>query len=123
GIILVGQVGSRLLDAGSSAGLRIRAEAFADRAYEVDGSLRDRRRPDALRDDPAAAAEQAVRIVVDRSVRAIDGARAALVADTLCVHGDAPGAALRAAAVRAALEAAGVVVSSDEAEPAPRRPD
>lgn len=109
-LVLVGLAGSELLAAGRDAGLVVAAEAFADRAYEADGSLRPRRLEGAVLDDPAAAAAQAVAIARDRAVRAHDGTPLAVVADTLCVHGDLPGAARRAAAVRTALETAGISV-------------
>ncbi len=94
-LILVGPPGSALLSAGASAGLPTAAEGFADRAYEADGSLRSRRLPGAVHIDPLTAAAQAVAL-------AADGRYA-----TLCVHGDTPGAAVIARAVRTALEAAG----------------
>jgi len=109
-LALVGLAGSALLDAGRAAGLPVLAEAFADRAYEPDGALRGRHHADALLADPEATARQAVRIACERRVTAIDGRDVDVAADTLCVHGDAPGAAARAAAVRAALVAAGVEV-------------
>ena len=109
---LVGPPGSALLAAGAAAGLACLAEAFADRAYEPDGSLRSRRLPGALHLDPAAAAAQAVDIARDGRVTAFDGSVLPLVADTLCVHGDTPGAATIAAAVRRALAAAGVETRS-----------
>ncbi len=109
-LVLVGLAGSELLAAGRDAGLTVAAEAFADRAYEADGGLRSRRLDGAVLDDPAAAAAQAVAIVREGAVRAHDGAMLEVRADTLCVHGDLPGAAARAAAIRAALEAAGVSV-------------
>ncbi|HEY0443442.1 MAG TPA: 5-oxoprolinase subunit PxpA [Candidatus Limnocylindrales bacterium] len=111
-LILVGLAGSALLDAGREAGLAVAAEAFADRAYEPDGNLRSRRFGDSLLADPAAAARQAVRIARDRTVETIDGSTLAVDAATICVHGDEPGAAERAAAVRAAIEAAGIVVAA-----------
>jgi UPF0271 protein len=110
GLVLIGLAGSALLDAGRDAGLPVASEAFADRGYEADGSLRARHHPDALLEAPERAAAQAVGIVRDRAVRAVDGSRVAIEADTLCVHGDAPGAAARAQAVRRALEDAGVEV-------------
>ena len=111
-LVLVGLAGSALLDAGSEAGLEVAAEAFADRGYEPDGSLRGRGHPDALLDEPEDAAAQAVSIVTDGSVRAVDGSTVRVAADTLCIHGDAPGAAARARAVRSALEAVGVRVAA-----------
>lgn len=110
-LVMVGLAASALLDAGRDAGLPVAAEAFADRAYEADGSLRPRSRPDALIADPHAAAAQAVGIVRDGRVRAIDRTVVAIRADTICIHGDAAGAAARARAVRAALESAGVTLA------------
>jgi 5-oxoprolinase (ATP-hydrolysing) subunit A len=111
GLILVGLAGSTpMREAAQAEGLRFAAEAFADRRYEADGSLRSRRHPDAVLHDPAAAAAQALAIVRDGSVTAADGRPVRLQADTLCVHGDAPGAAEIARAVRRALESAGVTV-------------
>lgn len=107
-LVLVGLAGSLLLEAGRASGLAVAAEAFADRGYEADGSLRSRRLPGALLPDAATAAAQSVAIVRDGAVRAFDGTMVAVRADTLCIHGDTPGAATFAAAVRAALEGAGV---------------
>jgi UPF0271 protein len=109
-LVLVGLAGSVLLEAGREAGLAVAAEAFADRAYEADGSLRSRRLGGALLDSPAAAADQALRIVRDGRVRTRDGAEVEVRADTICIHGDTPGAADFAAAIRRALEDAGVRV-------------
>ena len=107
-LVLVGLAGSTMLEAGRSAGLRVRAEAFADRAYEADGSLRDRRRDGAIL-GPAEAAEQAVAIardgIVDRP-----GSPVAVRAETICLHGDGPAAVATATAVRVALAAAGIDV-------------
>src|SRR5439155_16315597 len=95
--------------AGRDAGLVVAEEAFADRAYEPDGSLRSRDHEDAVLHDPGAAAAQALAIVRgDLSAR--DGSPLRLRADTICVHADLPGAAERAQAVRRALEAEGVEV-------------
>jgi UPF0271 protein len=110
-LVLVGLAGSALIAAGGDAGLTVAEEAFADRAYEPDGSLRSREHDDAVLDDPGAAAAQAVAIVRGELV-ARDGSRLDLRADTICVHGDLPGAAARARAVREALDAAGVEVRS-----------
>lgn len=109
-LILVGLAGSALLTAGRAAGLTVAAEAFADRVYEADGSLRSRRQPDAVHHDPAVAAEQARSIAVDGRVRAHDGTWIEVQADTLCIHGDSPGAPAIAAAVRTALTDAGLTL-------------
>jgi UPF0271 protein len=108
-LVLVGLASSELVTVGRDAGLRVAEEAFADRAYEPDGSLRSREHDDAVLSDPAAAAAQALAIVRGE-LTARDGSPLRLHADTICVHGDLPGAAARARAVREALEAAGVEV-------------
>jgi UPF0271 protein len=109
-IMLVGLAGSALIDAGRAAGLGVAGEAFADRAYEGDGSLRSRRLSGAVHDDPARAAAQAVAICQEGRVRAHDGSQLAVDAATICLHGDTPGAPTIARAVRDALAAAGVEV-------------
>ncbi len=109
---LVGLAGSALLDAGRAAGLRVAAEGFADRAYEPDGSLRSRRLDGAVHASPALAAAQAVSIARDGLVRAWDGSMVRVEADTICIHGDTPGAAAYARLVRSALEEAGVSVAA-----------
>ncbi len=111
-LVLVGPAGSALLEAGRAAGLAVAAEAFADRAYEPDGTLRSRRHADSLVAGPDAAAAQALAIARDGRVRAVDGTSLAIAADTICIHGDAPGAGDRARAVRAALEAAGFRIAA-----------
>jgi UPF0271 protein len=109
-LVLVGLAGSELVRAGEEAGLRVASEAFADRAYEPDGALRSRRLPGAILATPEAAAEQAVRIARDGVVATADAGTIAVHADTLCIHGDTPGAVDVARAVREALERAGVRV-------------
>jgi UPF0271 protein len=96
--------------AAAEAGLRFAGEAFVDRVYEADGSLRSRRAPGAVLGDAEAAARQAVRLARDGVVATHDGGEVAVRAETLCVHGDTPGVAALARAVRAALESAGVSV-------------
>jgi UPF0271 protein len=110
-LVLVGLSGSHLLTAAREAGLRAAGEAFADRAYAPDGSLVPRRETGAVIDDPDVAAARAVAMVVDRVVLAADGTPVPLYADTICLHGDTPGAAAMAVAVRRALERAGVTVA------------
>src|SRR4051794_40010718 len=112
-LIVVGLAGSALVEAGRAAGLDVAEEAFADRAYEADGSLRSRAAHGAVLDEPAAAAAQALAIVAG-SLLAHDGTSIDVRADTICVHGDLSGAAARAKAVREALDAAGVTVSAPE---------
>jgi UPF0271 protein len=110
-LVLVGLAGSAAMrEAAGEAGLRFAGEAFADRAYDASGRLVPRSQPDAVRSDPAAAALAAVRLARDGRVVAADGRELAVEADTLCLHGDSPGAAAMARAVREALEQAGVSV-------------
>ena len=109
-LILVGLAGSALADAGADLGLRVAREAFADRAYEPDGSLRSRDLPGAVFDDVAVVVGQAISIASDRSVRAGTGTRVAVDADTICLHGDTPGAVEFARAVGEGLRGAGVTI-------------
>lgn len=109
-LVLFGLPGSALLAAGRSAGLRVAAEGFADRAYRRDGTLAPRSMADSVISDPAEVVSRAVRMVVDGVVTAIDGTVVPIVADTLCVHGDTPGAGRLAASLRTGLEAAGINV-------------
>jgi UPF0271 protein len=111
-LILVGLATSSVMrTAAEDEGLRFAAEAFADRVYESDGSLRSRRLSGSVIPDPATAAQQAVRIARDGVVVASDGAEVPLEAQTLCLHGDTPGAFAIALAVRGALETAGIALA------------
>lgn len=110
-LVLVGLAGSASIEAGRAAGLRVAEEAFADRRYEADGSLRSRRLDGALL-EPGEAADQAVSIARDHVVATGDGATLPVNADTICVHGDSPDAVAVARAVRSALEHAGVTVAA-----------
>jgi UPF0271 protein len=111
-LILFGLPNSELLRAGQAAGLQVAAEAFADRAYDPDGSLTSRAKPGSVIHDTHAVVERAIRMVKEKQVIAVDGSTIALQADTICLHGDTPGAADHARAVRAGLEAAGIRVAS-----------
>ena len=110
-LVLVGLAGSASIVAARQAGLAVAEEAFADRQYEADGTLRSRQLAGALlaADDAAA---QAVSIVRDGSVVAGDGSLLAVRADTICIHGDSPDALGIARAVVAALGEAGIRVAS-----------
>lgn len=111
-LILFGLPGSELLRAGQAAGLPVAAEVFADRAYERDGSLTSRSKPGSVIHDTTVVVERAVRMVKEKEVVATDGSVIALQADTICLHGDTPGAADHARAVRRGLESAGIQVTS-----------
>jgi len=111
-LILVGLAGSELPRAGLAAGLRVAHEAFADRRYEIDGSLTPRSEAGAVIHDIGAAVAQAVRIATRRNVEARGGKSIDVRADTICVHGDRADAALFARSLREALAASGVVVAA-----------
>jgi len=109
-LALLGLAGSAVGTAAEEAGLRFVREAFVDRGYRPDGTLVPRTEPGALLHDPAQIAERAVRMITAGEVTAADGSTVAVAVDSLCVHGDTPGAVAMAAAVRGALDAAGITV-------------
>jgi UPF0271 protein len=117
GLALVGRAGATAIAVWTSMGFQAIAEGFADRRYEADGALRSRALAGAVLSDPDEAARQAVGLAVDRRVVGSDGTLLRVVAASICVHGDTPGAAAVARAVRERLEAAGVRVANwrDEA--------
>ncbi|OQY18499.1 MAG: lactam utilization protein LamB [Anaerolineaceae bacterium 4572_32.2] len=110
-LVLVGLSGSRLVEAGVEAGLRVAREAFADRAYNPDASLRSRRLPGAVLESPQDAAAQAVRLARDGMVIAHNGEKVPVEADTLCIHGDTATAVDIVQAIRRELAAVGVQVA------------
>ncbi|BBZ41849.1 LamB/YcsF family protein [Mycobacterium conspicuum] len=109
---VLGMAGSAFFSEATRLGLRTVAEAFADRAYRPDGGLVSRREPGAVLHDPAAIAERVVAMVSTGEVTAVDGSRLAVSVESVCVHGDSPGAVRIAAAVRAGLEAAGADIEA-----------
>ena len=112
GLPLLGLPGSALLAEAERAGLRTVREAFADRAYTPQGTLVSRREPGAVLSDPAEVARRVVRMVTEGQVEAVDGTRVDLDVESVCVHGDSPGAVAMAEAVRAALGDAGVALAA-----------
>jgi UPF0271 protein len=109
-LVMFGLAGSLMLDAGRSAGLRVAAEGFADRAYEPDGTLTPRSRAGAVIHDPDTVVRRAIRLVQERRVTAVDGSDIALEVDTLCVHGDTPGAHALARRLREGFREQGIAV-------------
>jgi 5-oxoprolinase (ATP-hydrolysing) subunit A len=109
-LVLFGLAGSLMLPAGEAAGLQVASEVFADRAYERDGSLASRGKPGSVIHDPDQVAARAVQMVREARVVALSGESIAVKADTICVHGDTPGAPELARRIRAALEEAGIDV-------------
>jgi 5-oxoprolinase (ATP-hydrolysing) subunit A len=109
---VLGMAGSAFFDEAARRGLRTVAEAFADRAYRPDGQLVSRREPGAVLHDPAAIADRVAAMVTSGRVTAIDGAQIAVSVESVCVHGDSPGAVQIATAVRDQLKAAGTDIRS-----------
>jgi UPF0271 protein len=103
---------SALERAAQSAKLRVVREVFADRNYLADGTLVPRTRPDALLHDPAEAAARVLRMLRERVVRSVEGEDVEVHAETICLHGDTPGAVEFARALRSRLEAEGVVIGA-----------
>lgn len=109
-VVLVGLAGSPMLGVFREAGFVVAAEAFADRRYEPDGTLRSRKFEDALIRNPEEAAWQALGIAEQGVVIASDGSEVAVEAQTICIHGDTPGAPEIAATVAQTLRNAGVAL-------------
>ena len=109
-IILMGLAGSKLLEAGRKAGLRVASEVFADRAYQADGSLVPRKQPGAVIHDKDQAIARTVRMVTQGKVTAVTGEEVSIDAHSICVHGDNPSAVEFVKNIRAALTAQGVEI-------------
>lgn len=110
-LLVFAQPGSALEQAARAAGLTAVGEVFADRAYNPDGTLASRKLPGAVIHDPDQVAGRAVRMVTKGSVIAVDGAEVPLRAETICVHGDTPGAVDLIRKIREQLTAAGVSIA------------
>lgn len=104
--------GSAALRAAEKAGLRAVPEAFADRGYTPEGTLVSRRDPGAVLHDAAQVTERMVRLAEDGTLTAVDGSTVRIHTESICVHGDTPGAAAMAAEVRAGLDRVGITVRS-----------
>ncbi|MFJ3383472.1 MULTISPECIES: LamB/YcsF family protein [unclassified Curtobacterium] len=102
---------SELLRAAERHGLRAVSEAFADRAYEPDGSLVARSRPGSVLHDPDQVASRVLRMVTDGVATAVDGSEVRVRADSVCVHGDSPSAVAMARAIRMLLTEAGITIA------------
>ena len=112
GLPVLGLPGSAFLRAARTAGLRPVAEVFADRAYTAEGTLVPRSQPGAVLGDAAEVAARVVRVVTEGRLTAVDGTDVDVRAESVCVHGDSPGAVALARAVREALTRAGVRLSA-----------
>lgn len=111
-LALVALAGSPLIAWAREAGLRVVAEAFADRAYTPSGALVSRREKGAVLHDAELIAQRMLRLVREGSIEAIDGSQVRIEADSICVHGDSPDAVAIARSVRSGLEQAGVAIRS-----------
>ena len=111
-LTLYGLAQSHSTEAARELGLKAADEAFADRAYEPDGSLVSRTKPNALINSPEIAAAQALRIALGGGVVAVDGSNVPRSAESICVHGDGPNAVAIARTIRSAFELAGVAVNA-----------
>ncbi|WP_432491759.1 LamB/YcsF family protein [Kineococcus gypseus] len=110
-LVLLGLAGGVALEVADRAGLATAAEAFADRAYTPAGHLVPRSRAGAVLHDADLVARRVVRLVQEGVVEAVDGSDVPVRAESVCVHGDSPGAVGMAAATRAALVDAGVGIA------------
>ena len=111
-LILFAPDKSELARAGEAQGLQIAREVFADRNYLSDGWLVPRTRPDALLCDPKEAAERVLRMLREGKVRSVEGGDVEVRGETICVHGDTPGAVDFARELRSRLEHEGVRISA-----------
>ncbi|SPM40082.1 Lactam utilization protein B (function unknown) [Mycobacterium numidiamassiliense] len=112
GLPVLGMTGSALFDEAARVGIRTVAEAFADRAYRPDGQLVSRREPGAVLHDAAQIAARVETMVTSGQVSATDGTLLTLGVESVCVHGDSPGAVEIATAVRDRLKAAAIELRS-----------
>ena len=113
-LVLFGLSGSELVAAGDRAGLRVASEVFADRGYWPNGSLAPRGTPGAVLTEVQDVVRRAIGMARGQAVTSVDGSSVSVRADTICIHGDTPGAAALARAVRSALTAAGIDVVPPE---------
>ncbi|TDT31375.1 LamB/YcsF family protein [Naumannella halotolerans] len=111
-LVLLGLAGSTVLRIAEERGLPTAAEAFADRAYTPEGALVSRREAGSVLHDATEVADRMLQLVESGTLTAIDGSTITLRADSICVHGDSPGAEAMARAVRDRLTVAGVGISS-----------
>ncbi len=111
-LILVGQSGSQLIEAGKAFGLQTASEVFADRTYEDDGSLTPRDRANSVITDHELAVRQVIGMLQAGTVRSRQGTDVSVKAETICIHGDGPNALLFAKQIRSALDGVGITVQA-----------
>lgn len=107
---LVGLAGSPVLALAQKKGLKTIAEAFADRAYHADGSLVSRREAGSVLHDASQVAQRMLQLITEGGVESVEGKFTPIHADSICVHGDSPGAIAMAVAIRSLLESQGITI-------------
>ena len=115
-LVLMGLANAPILDLARRAGLAVVAEAFADRAYTPKGELVSRREAGAVLHDEAKIADRMVQLAREGTLEAIDGSTIRIEAQSICVHGDSPGAVSIAQEIRRRFEADGIAIRSFEAK-------
>lgn len=111
-LVLMGLAGALILELARKSGLKTVAEAFADRAYTPGGELVSRREPDAVLHDTGVIARRMLQLAHEGTIEAVDGSTITVDAQSICVHGDSPGAVAIAQAIRQAFEIDGITVRS-----------
>ena len=111
-LVLLGLPGAVVLDLAEQAGLRTAREAFADRGYMPDGTLAPRSQQGSVLHDAELVAQRMVQLVTTGTLVAVDGSTLHIEADSICTHGDSPGAVDMAGAVKAALTSADVEITA-----------
>ena len=102
--------GSVAIEKAEAAGLRAVREAFADRNYNPDGTLVSRRESNAVLHDPDAVAERVLRLATEGTLNAVDGSEISIGAESVCIHGDSPGAVAMAEHIATRLDSEGIAV-------------
>jgi UPF0271 protein len=111
-LILMALAGAPIVEQARAAGVAVVCEAFADRAYNPDGSLVSRRLPGSVIHDPQAIAERILRMIIEGRITAIDGTEIALEAQSICIHGDTPSSVAIARTLRDTLVSYGIALKS-----------
>lgn len=112
GVALYALFGSKNMEIGKKAGIRVVGEVFADRGYSDDGTLAPRDKPGGMIEDAAASVKQALAMIEEGYVTSLGGKRVAVAADTMCLHGDQPGAVTFARKLRDAFKERGISVAA-----------
>jgi UPF0271 protein len=112
GVMLYVLSNSKMMETARRLGVPVAGEVFPDRGYSDDGTLAPRDRPGGMVEDAGAAVKRAIAMVQEGYVTSLSGKRVSVSADTLCLHGDQPGAAAFARAIRAAFADRGIALAA-----------